>query len=78
MKRCAMLLEKNPTTGREEYRIINNPTIGDIYSLRQKGAIILRQIVQRYGNEVHKTWVTDAGIPVVVSIDFLPCRCNHE
>ena len=70
MKRCAMLLEWNPELKKEEWRIIHNPTIGDIYNLRNRGAIILRQVVRRYGKEIHKDWVTDAGQLVVSRIDF--------
>lgn len=71
MKRCAMLLEWNPETRREEWRIIENPTIGDIRSLRNKGAIILRQVVTRHGNEIHKEWTADNGRVAVIRIDFL-------
>jgi len=71
MKRCAAILEKNQETGKEEWRIINNPTIGDIHSLRQRGAIIMRQVVERYGNEVHKYWVTDSGRVVTHRTDYL-------
>lgn len=75
-----MLLEWNPETKKEEWRLIENPTIGDIRSLRNKGAIILRQIVKRYGREVHKDWVSDNGRVVVSRIDFLPCctNCNCQ
>jgi len=71
MKRCAAILERNQETGKEEWRIINNPTIGDIYNLRQRGAIIMRQLVERCGNEVHKKWVTDSGVVVVHRTDYL-------
>lgn len=74
MKRCAAILEKNQRTGKEEWRIINNPTIGDIHNLRQRGAIIMRQVVERFGNEIHKTWVTDSGIAVVHSTEYLSCE----
>lgn len=71
MKRCAAILERNQETGKEEWRFINNPTIGDIYSLRQRGAIIMRQLVERCGNEIHKRWVTDSGRVVVHRTDYL-------
>jgi hypothetical protein len=71
MKRCAAILEWNPLSNKEEWRIINNPTIGDIHSLRNKGAIIMRQIIRRYGNEIHKDWVVDSGTIVTSRIDFL-------
>jgi len=71
MKRCAAILERNQETGKEEWRFIHNPTIGDIHNLRQRGAIILRQLVERFGNEVHKKWVTDSGVVVVHSTDYL-------
>jgi hypothetical protein len=71
MKRCAAILEWNPLSNKEEWRIINNPTIGDIHSLRNKGAIIMRQIIRRYGNEIHKDWVVDSGAIVTSRIDFL-------
>lgn len=74
MKRCAAILEKNQATGKEYWRFYNNPTIGDIRNLRQRGAIIMRQIVERHGNEVHKRWVTDAGMVVVHSTDYLTCE----
>lgn len=66
-----MLLEWNPETKREEWRVIENPTIGDIHSLRNKGAIILRQIVHKHGREIHKDWVADNGYVVVSRIDFV-------
>jgi len=71
MKRCAAILERNQDTGKEEWRIIDNPTIGDIYNLRQRGAIIMRQLVERCGNEIHKRWVTDSGRVVVHRTDYL-------
>lgn len=74
MKRCAAILEKNQENGKEEWRFYHNPTIGDIHSLRQRGAIIMRQLVERFGNEVHKRWVTDSGTVVVHSTDYLTCE----
>lgn len=71
MKRCAAILERNQETGKEEWRIIDNPTIGDIYNLRQRGAIIMRQLVERCGNEIHKRWVTDSGRVIVHRTDYL-------
>ena len=70
-----MLLEWNPETRREEWRLIENPTIGDIRRLRNKGAIILRQVIHKYGHEIHKDWVTDNGRSVVSSIEYKPCTC---
>lgn len=72
-KRCAALLVTNEK-GQEEWRIYKDPTIGDIQSLRQRGAIIMRQLVERHGNQVDHTWVTDSGREVVVRTDFLPCK----
>lgn len=69
-KRCAAILETNEK-GQEVWRIISNPTIGDLQSLRNKGAIIMRQVVERHGNQVDRTWITDAGLPVVTSTEFL-------
>lgn len=74
MKRCAAIFEWNHLTKKEEWRFINNPTIGDIYCLRQKGAIIMRQIIERHGNEIHKYWVTDSGRVIVHRTDYLPCK----
>lgn len=71
MKTCAAILEWNPLNNKEEWRFINNPTIGDIRNLRRKGAIIMRQIIHRYGNEVHKDWVVDSGAIVTSRIDFI-------
>jgi hypothetical protein len=71
MKRCAALLEIDQATNKEYWRIIRDPTIGDIRRLRQRGAIIMRQIVERHGNEVTKTWVVDSGLPVVCSVHYL-------
>jgi hypothetical protein len=71
MKRCAAVLERNQETGKEEWRFYHNPTIGDIRRLRQRGAIVMRQLVERYGNEVHKRWVTDSGVVVVHRTDYL-------
>jgi hypothetical protein len=76
-KRCAMLLLPNEK-GQEEWRIYSNPTIGEIQSLRRKGALILRQVVERHGNQVDRTWITDNGLPVIVSTDFLTCNCEKE
>ncbi len=78
MKRCAAILERNQETGREEWRIINNPTIGDIHNLRQRGAIIMRQVVERFGNEVHKKWVTDSGAVVTHSTDYLTWQQQRD
>lgn len=71
-RRCAALLVPNEK-GQEEWRIYKDPTIGDIHSLRGKGAIIMRQIVERHGNQVDYTWVTEGGMPVVVRTEFLRC-----
>lgn len=65
-----MLLEWNPETKREEWRVIHNPTIGDIHSLRNRGAVILRQVIHRYGSEIHKDWLTENDHIVVSRIDF--------
>ncbi len=78
MKRSAGILELDPKTNKEVWRIINNPTIGDIRSLRQKGALIMRQVIERHGNEIHKYWVTDSGRVVIHRTDYLPCKCNGE
>lgn len=76
MKRCACLLETKDINGIkvEEWRIIDNPSIGDIRSLRRKGAIILRQVIHNYGLEIHKDWVSDYGAVVVSRIDFIGVR----
>lgn len=70
MKRCAAILVKG------EWVIINDPTIGDIYRLRQRGAIIMRLVVHRYGNEIHSDWTTESGRVVTSRIDFLPRTCT--
>jgi hypothetical protein len=78
MKRSAAILEWNKKTNKEEWRIINNPTIGDIRNLRQKGAIIMRQIIERNRNEINKYWITDSGRVVVQTTEYLcSCRCCH-
>lgn len=64
-KRCAAILEQG------EWRIIHDPTIGDIRSLRRKGAIILHQIREKHGNEIHKMWVTDEGLAAVHSTEYI-------
>lgn len=69
-KRCAALLVTNEK-GQEEWRIYKDPTIGEMQSLRRKGAICMRQLVERHGNQVDRTWITDAGVPVVTSTEFL-------
>ena len=76
-KRCAALLVTNEK-GQEEWRIYSNPTIGEIQSLRRKGAIIMRQVVERHGNQIDRTWITDHGLSVIVSTEFLPCKCKDE
>lgn len=70
-KRCAAVLELDPKTNRETYRIINDPTIGEIRSLRRRGAIILHQTSIRYGNIIHKVWRADNGRPVVCTTIYL-------
>ena len=72
--RCAAILEFNPETKKDEYRIINNPSIGDVRSLRNRGAIIMYLLIERHGRQVDRTWVTEAGRPIVVRTDFLPCK----
>ncbi len=69
-KRCAALLVTNEKN-QEEWRIYANPTIGEIQSLRRKGAVIMRRVSERYGNQVDHVWITDSGIPVVISTEFL-------
>lgn len=69
-ERCAAVLETNEK-GQQEWRIISNPTIGDIHNLRNRGAIIMRQLVERHGNQVDRTWITESGMPVVTSTEFL-------
>lgn len=69
-KRSAAILRPNKD-GVEEWTIISNPSIGDIDSLRKKGAIIMHQVVERHGNQVDRTWVTEGGLPVVVSTEYL-------
>ena len=46
--------------------LYRNPSIGEVRSLRGKGAIVLRRVVQRIGNTVHGAWVTDEGRHVIV------------
>jgi hypothetical protein len=72
-KRCVALLVSVIKDGRqvEEWRIYNNPTIGEMRSLREKGGIGMFQVVERHGNQIDKTWVSDSGMPVVVSTEFL-------
>jgi len=55
----------------EELRLYSNPTIGEIRSLRNKGAIILFQIMERFGNQVDRTWITGSGVPVCVHTTYL-------
>ena len=77
MKRSAAILvdEEYNVLGhrasKKVWKIINNPTIGDIHSLRQKGAIIMRQIIERHGNEIHKYWVTDSGRALTHTTEYL-------
>ncbi len=72
-RRCAALLVTVEKDGKktEEWRIYKDPTIGEMQSLRRKGAIVMRQVVERHGNQVDRTWITDSGLPVVVSTEFL-------
>ena len=70
IKHCGAFIVINELN-QEEWRIASHPTIGDLRLLRQRGAVILHRITQRFGNEIRKTWITDTGIPVVVTSDFL-------
>ena len=65
MKRCAFIFENN------EWRLISGLTIGDVALLRRRGAIILHQTIRRYGDEIHKNWVSDSGKVVVRRIETL-------
>ena len=67
-KHCAMLLIAG------EWRHYKDPTIGELQSLRRKGAVILHLITEKRGSQVDRTWVTDSGTPVVVSTQFLTCE----
>lgn len=69
--RCAAVREVNPETKKEEWRIIRNPTIGDVRSLREKGACIMHLVVERHGNQVDKIWYTTSGLQVTHSTEFL-------
>lgn len=72
-KRCMALLVTVVKDGRqlEEWRIYSNPTIGEMRSLRQKGAIGMKRITERHGNQIDHTWVSDCGTPVVIHTEFL-------
>ncbi len=70
MRRCAALLVVNPETNQKEWKLFHNPTIGDLYLLRNKGAIIMRQTISKYGNGTIKFWITDMGTIVIERIDF--------
>jgi hypothetical protein len=54
-----------------EWRTYDKPTIGELRSLRNKGAIVLHLVTERHGNQIDRTWVSDAGHPVIVSTRFL-------
>lgn len=48
------------------FRYVENPTIGDIRYARERGAFLLRRVVERKGNTIYGAWVTDEGRKVVV------------
>lgn len=31
----------------------------------------MRQVMERHGNQVDRIWITDAGLPVIISTEFL-------
>ena len=70
MRRRASIFEVNPDTGKEEYRIIFDPTIGDIRRLRSRGAIIFHEVIKRVGNTIYKKWITDDGIAIIESTEI--------
>lgn len=72
--RCAALLVTVVRNNQkvEEWRLYHNPTIGEVRSLREKGAIIMRKLSHRVGNQVDSVWISDNGREIVVRTDFLP------
>ena len=64
MKRLLAYHTPGPDGG--EWRIVNDPTIGDIRSGRRKGALVLRRVVERKGGRIYGAWVTDWGQAIVV------------
>jgi len=54
-----------------EWRTYDKPTIGELRSLRNKGAIVLHLFIERHGNQIDRTWVSDTGTPVIISTRFL-------
>lgn len=63
-ERCLVYHTPGPNGGTFCY--IKHPTIGDIRYGRERGAFLLRRIVERRGNRVYGAWVTDEGRSVVV------------
>lgn len=49
-----------------EWGFVDNPTIGEVRLGREKGALVLRRVVERKGNRLYGAWVTDGGRAVVV------------
>jgi hypothetical protein len=48
----------------------DNQSDEEVAHLRSRGAVIMHQVVQRIGNNVYKTWVSDAGTPIIERTDF--------
>lgn len=52
------------------YRYNESPSIGDVRVARQRGAIILRRVIEVRGTCVCRAWIDDAGKRFVVSYAF--------
>jgi len=63
-RRCLVYHTPGPNGG--TFRFINDPTIGDIRHGRERGAFLLRRVVERRGNRLYGAWFTDEGRAVVV------------
>lgn len=63
-RRC--IVYHTPGLNGGDYRLIENPTIGDVRRARSKGAIIIKRVVERIGDVICGAWVTDTGTKIVV------------
>lgn len=64
MRRCLVFHTPGPNGG--DFRFVENPTDADVHDGCQRGAFLLRRVVEQKGNRIYGAWVTDEGRAVVV------------
>ena len=61
-----MLVYHTPDHHGGSYRIVRDPSIGDVRSGREKGAIVLRRVIECRHGRLYGAWLTDDNKEVVV------------